>query len=65
MFFETIEVKPINDEIWFIDMLGQMVAATKEGSTIHYIQNEIEEKFFDLYDLNSDERILIKSQASS
>ncbi len=65
MFFETIEVKPINDEVWFIEMLGQMVAAMKEGLPIHSIQTEIEEKFFDLYELNSDERILVQSQAST
>lgn len=65
VFFETIEVKPINDETWFIEKLEQIITAMKEGLPFHDIQNEIEEIFFDLYELNSDERILVKSQASS
>ena len=65
VFFETIEVKPINDETWFVEKLRQMITALKEGLPIQNIQNEIEERIFDLYELNNDERILVKSQVSS
>jgi hypothetical protein len=65
VFFETIEVKTITDETWFKEKLEQMLIAMKEGLPTLELRNEIEEKIFDLYELDIDERILVKSQAST
>lgn len=65
VFFETIEVKTITDETWFKEKLEQMLVAMKEGLPTLELQNEIEETFFDLYELDIDERILVQSQAST
>lgn len=65
VFFETIEVKPVDEEKWFTDKLEQIIKEMNQGLPIHQIQNEIEERFFDLYDLTIDERVLVKSQALS
>ena len=42
-----------------------MLVAMKEGLRTLELQNVIEEMFFDLYELDIDERILVQSQASA
>lgn len=64
VFFETIAVKTIDDETWFAEKLEQLITAMDNKLPIQELQNEIESKFFDLYNLDSSERILVQSQTS-
>jgi hypothetical protein len=61
VFFENINVKPIEDETWYTEMLSKILDKMQAGLATEELQHEIEEKLFDLYQLNSDERCLIRS----
>ncbi len=61
VFFENINVMPVQDDSWYKEILEQILTKKKEGLSIEELQNQIEEKLFDLYGLNSDERNLIRS----
>ena len=61
VFFENINVKPIEDETWYTKMLSKILDKMQAGLATEELQHEIEEKLFDLYQLNSDERCLIRS----
>ncbi|PQV62046.1 hypothetical protein CLV53_101321 [Sediminibacterium magnilacihabitans] len=63
VFFETIPIKSIDDEKWFIDKLDSLTTTKRSGNSIHHLENQIEEKLFDLYGLTVEERSLIKSTA--
>jgi hypothetical protein len=65
VFFETIAVKTIEDETWFTEKLENVITAMNNKLPTQDLQDEIEKKFFDLYKLSGDERILVKSQAST
>jgi hypothetical protein len=56
VFFEKINVKPVQDEIWYKQMLEQIVRKKKEGLPIDLLQNQVDEKIYDLYDVTQDER---------
>ena len=59
VFFEKINVKPVQDEIWYKQMLEQIIRKKKEGLPIDLLQNQVNEKIYDLYDVTQDERSLI------
>lgn len=65
VFFETIAVKTIKDETWFTEILEKIIIAMNDKLSIRDLQNAIEEKFFDLYELSVGDRMLIQSQASA
>lgn len=65
MFFENIKVKGIKDEDWYKKKLEQILCQKKEGRTTDILQNEVEEKLFNLYELNMHERELIQSRLHS
>ena len=46
-------------------MLEQILCKMKEGLPINALQREVEEKLYDLYDLNTDERDLIQLASHS
>ena len=60
IFFENINITPVQDDSWYKDILEQILTKKKEGLSIEELQNQVEEKLFDLYGLNSDERNLIR-----
>ena len=61
VFFENISIKPIKDETWYKEILSQILYQKKNGLPIDTLQKQVEEKLFDLYGLNSDERSLVCS----
>ena len=60
VFFENINIKPVKDESWYKEMLDQILNKMNEGLPIDELQNQVDEKLFDLYKLNADEHSLIK-----
>ena len=65
VFFEKINLKQVKDETWYKEMLEQILSKMKEGLPINALQREVEEKLYDLYDLNTDERDLIQLASHS
>ncbi len=65
VFFENINIKPVQDESWYKEILEQILTKKKEGLSIDELQNQVEENLFDLYGLNSDDRNLIRSALHS
>jgi adenine-specific DNA-methyltransferase len=61
VFFEKINVKPVENESWYKEILQQIVYKKQEGLPVDVLQEQAEEKLFDLYELNIDERSLINS----
>jgi hypothetical protein len=61
VFFENINIKPVEDESWYKEILDQILHQKKKELTIGDLQKQVEEKLFDLYELNTDERTLIQS----
>jgi hypothetical protein len=65
VFFENINIMPVQDESWYKEILEQILTKKKEGLPIDGLQNQVEENLIDLYGLNSDERNLIRSALHS
>lgn len=65
VFFEKINLNQVKDETWYKEMLEQILSKMKEGLPINALQREVEEKLYDLYDLNTDERNLIQLASHS
>ena len=61
VFFENINVKPVEDESWYLEMLSKILDKMRCGLPTDELQNQVEERLFDLYGLNTDERKLIQS----
>ena len=61
VFFENINIMPVQDDSWYKEILEQILTKKKEGLSIDGLQNQVEENLFDLYGLNLDERNLIRS----
>ncbi|MGN6267126.1 MAG: hypothetical protein ACTHM5_15710 [Ginsengibacter sp.] len=59
VFFEKINVKPVENDLWYKNILQQILDKIKSGLDILLLQNEIDEKLFDLYNLTEQERDLI------
>jgi hypothetical protein len=59
VFFEKINIKPIEDDLWYKNILQKILDKIKSGLGIHSLQNEIDEKLFELYNLTEQERSLI------
>jgi len=64
VFFETISIKHIEDESWYTETLNKILSNINSGFPIVDLQNEVEEKLFELYELNDEERRLVQSHAS-
>lgn len=64
VFFETIRIKHIEDESWYTETLNKILSNINSGFPIVDLQNEVEEKLFELYELNDEERRLVQSHAS-
>lgn len=61
VFFENIRLKKVEDERWYEEILTQILKKMKEGLPIEDLQLQVDEKLFNLYELNTDERNLINS----
>ena len=59
VFFEKINVKPVENDLWYKNILQQILDKIKSGLDILLLQDEIDEKLFDLYNLTEQERDLI------
>jgi hypothetical protein len=64
VFFENINVKKVVDETWYSEMLGKILSNMSSGLSIVDLQNQVDEKLFELYELNEQERRLVQSHAS-
>lgn len=64
VFFENINVKKVADETWYSEMLGKILSNMSSGLSIFDLQNQVDEKLFELYELNEQERRLVQSHAS-
>ena len=56
---------PVKNDVWYKEMLEQILAKKKEGLSIDTLQNQVEENLFNLYELNSEERNLIRLSSHS
>ena len=65
VFFENINVIPVQDETWYKEILEQIIDKKRQGLSIEKLQNQIDEKIFNLYELSKDERELIISGPDS
>ena len=65
VFFENINVIPVQDETWYKEILEQIIDKKRRGLSIEILQNQIDEKIFNLYELSKDERELIMSGLGS
>ena len=59
VFFEKMNVKPVENDLWYKNILQQILDKIECGFDILLLQNEIDEKLFDLYNLTEQERSLI------
>lgn len=64
VFFENINVKKVADETWYSEMLGKILSNMSSGLSIFDLQNQVDEKLFELYELNEQERRLVQLHAS-
>lgn len=60
VFFEQINIKPVAEETWYKNILQQILDKMNKGLPIDTLQDEVDEKLFDLYELTEDDRSLIR-----
>ena len=61
VFFETITVKPILDESWYVKKIAQIQENKHKKLPTYTFENEIDEKLFDLYELSTEHKEIICS----
>ena len=61
VFFDEIPVKPLNEIEWFKTILLQIEEEKIKNRSIKELENQVEVKLFDLYNLTIEERDIIKS----
>jgi hypothetical protein len=59
VFFENVAIKPWSDVEWCKRMLTNIQSATKERRSINHLENEIDNKLFELYELTGSERSIV------
>ncbi|MGF6849024.1 adenine-specific DNA-methyltransferase [Chitinophaga sp. W3I9] len=62
VFFETIPVLPAQDEDWFEEKINLLLEIKALNQSSKEIENIIDEKFFDLYNLTDRDRLLLLSR---
>ena len=65
VFFETIPVKPVDDETWFKEIVAEIQSNKENGLPTHELENAIDERLFDLYQLTAEERSMIKGSVAN
>ena len=61
VFFETVTVKPVSDESWYVKKVALIQDNKQQGLSTFSLENEIDERLFDLYELNPENREIIRS----
>jgi len=61
VFFDTLPVKYPIEEQWFLDMIEQIHNRKEQGQSIEDLEELIESKFCDIYELSSEDRKIIYS----
>ena len=59
VFFENITVKPATNDSWFEEKINAIIALKADKKDTIFLEKEIDEKIFDLYELTASERELI------
>ncbi len=62
VFFEKLNVKPIQDDGWYSEILEEIILRKSAGLSISELEKQINDKLFDLYNLSIKERDLILSK---
>lgn len=65
VFFERVSVKSTVDEQWFKTMCDAMLTSKEKGLSTLELEKEIDNKFFNLYELTETERSLILGSLGS
>ncbi len=61
VFFETVSVKKASEEDWFKNILNLIEENKSKGLSTDEFEQQIDEKFFDLYELTKTERRILLS----
>ena len=59
VFFEKINIKRIENDTWYTEILKLIISHKKSGLSIEPLQIQIDEKLFELYQLTKEDRELI------
>ena len=65
VFFENITVKPATNDSWFGEKVNAIIALKVNKMDTIFLEKEIDEKIFDLYELTGAERALIIGNADT
>ena len=65
MFFENITVKPATSDTWFEGKVNAIITLRADKIETTLLEKEINEKIFDLYELDDSERALIAGNADT
>ncbi len=66
MFFENITIKPTTNEAWFQEKVDEMIALKANKADTIFLEKEIDEKIYDLYELTDSERsFIVKNVAAA
>ena len=65
VFFEKIRVIKIDDESWFINIIESITTAKERGLSIIALENEIDERIYDIYSISEPERAVIRESVAA
>ncbi len=61
VFFETVSVKPVSDESWYAEKVALIQANKQQGVPTLSLENEIDKRLFNLYELTPENKEIIRS----